>query len=159
MQTTRTMNAFSDTTETGKVSFNEMFPDEARKVRAIENTYTQAVTASKSQKEKTAARKMMQADAKQAADALLRKDKTMRLQFPFELTREIAAKIKSNPKYYLNDGIITNTHQKGRCLVCDKRFKSGDIFVICGNNKMICLGCTDDNITINGAESYIVQSL
>lgn len=158
MQQSKVMNAF-DTTE--KVPFGEMFPEEDKKVRDIEKTYIAAVSGSSSEKKKMAARNAMQSGLKKAADSLLRKDKDMQIQFPFKLTKDIVDKITVNPKYYLNAGIIARTHQKGRCPVCGKKFKQGDVFVVCGDkgSRMVCLDCEDSNVVIDGAKAYVVLAV
>ena len=78
-----------------------------------------------------------------------------------KLEKDSVDKITANPKYYLNDGIITKTHRKGRCWACGKKSGVGDIFVVIEGDgtKMWCIGCADNNITIDGAGSYIVQSV
>lgn len=169
MPKTKAMNAFDvigetvneKEKETEKISFKEMFPYEDKKLQDIESTYAQTIANATSKKERDAAKKELQSCVKRAADDLLRKDKSMQLRFPFKLEKDSVDKITANPKYYLNDGIITKTHRKGRCWVCGKKSCVGDIFVVIEGDgtKMWCIGCADNNITIDGAGSYIVQSV
>lgn len=132
--------------------FEESFPEQSKKISAIQVKYTEAVRKADNNPEPIRRATLERNDAlSDVADSILKADKDLRLSYPFKLTDEIISNLKNNLQYYENDKIVNKVPYAGKCISCGKSFNHGDLFVEeCGSSVATCIDCCDKDVSIDG---------
>lgn len=85
-----------------------------------------------------------------AADSILKKDRNLRLTFPFALSPENKLKLISNIGYYENDGILTSGYG-GVCIQCGTKIQHGEVYVDDDSSAVcMCMKCAKADDSVDG---------
>ena len=148
MGVSKTMETLTNSMDLFGTTFKSSNMELAQAEREYANELTKA---GESRYERQLATEKYNKSIRNITNGVLRKDKRLRLEFPFNLSAANKEKLAQNPEYYLNDGILTTTQNSGKCIHCGKSFISGDIIVEDDDSAIsTCLKCANPDIDIDG---------
>lgn len=115
-----------DVDSKGSAMFQETFKRQAVEAEKTRKKYSSTMFQQVGPSKTREAERELKKSSKAIADDILRQDAKMRLNFPFNLRKNLS-KIEAHRDYYLNDKIITPIGTNAACVICGKPFKSGDL--------------------------------